>query len=211
MPVNLLLSNTNDSQETVQLIYVSGLYISWWKKCINVLQVSELHPNAQMVLLVSYTIKRMESLYLALQNSSTCSYLSQEIHLWIFFCPYTRWCVKGRRNKDTKALSDKTLCNVFPCELHTLYHPEGLSGHWPSPHWRRPYTEQGCQLIGICCNWHDPPGRHIWMSLTGLLPLPIKLWAGMSPLTTTDIGDGTRVALWKDIYHRTKSLCLLFS
>lgn len=164
-----------------------------------------------MVLLILYIIKRIESFYLEFQKSSSYSYFSsQEIHLWIFFCPYTWWDVKGRKGGYAKTLTRLFAMSFTISCVHFTF-LEGLSEQWFSSHWLILHTLRACQLIDTGCNWHGPPGRHVCMSLTCLFPLPIKLWAGMSPLNTTNVADGTRLVLLKDIYHRTMSLCLLFS
>lgn len=172
--------------------------------------MSELYPKTQIVLLVLYIIKRIKSFYLEFQNSSSCNYFSsQEIHLWISFCPYT--CVKGGRREVLKLFLTRLFAMSFTINCIYFTFLEGLSKQLFSSHWLILHTMQACQLIDTGCHWHGSRGRHVYMSLTCLFPLPIKLWAGMSTLNTTDMADGTRLILRKDIYHRTMSLYLLFS
>lgn len=122
--------------------------------------MSELYPKTQMVLLILYIIKRIESFYLEFQNSSShSSFSSQEIHLWIFFCPYTWWRGEGR--EVLKLFLTRLFAMSFTISCIHFTFLEGLSEHSFSSHWLILPTMQACQLMDTGCNWHGPPGRHV--------------------------------------------------
>lgn len=165
--------------------------------------MSELHPKANWFLqLIIQTSKKTESLYLAFETYLLLLLITSNLPL--NFHLSLNMVVSGRKWREVVKLFLTTPFTVASgCKLHTFYplgwplrtlilitltdivHHTGLPADWQS------------------CSWHGPPGRHSWISLTCLFPLPITLWESESLSNTADIQDGTRLALKKDIHHRT--------